>query len=104
VLATVANLWQHQQQHGKAQDVLAAATPVPTDTHTTSAEPVCTLEVTFLPFSLFRFWHFLSHSTHYPASTATTSASHATHHDPKTQKAKREKGKRVSKQFVVSEV
>jgi hypothetical protein len=104
VLATVANLWQHQQQHGQAQDVFAAATPVPTDTHTTSAEPVCTLEVTFLPFSLFPFWDFLSHSTRLPASTATTSASHATHHDPKTQKAKREKGKRLLKHFMVSEV
>jgi hypothetical protein len=64
---------------------------------------VCPCLPSCLPFSLFPFWHFLSHSTRLPASTATTSASDATHHDPKTQKVKRDKGKRVSKHFVVSE-
>jgi hypothetical protein len=54
------------------------------------------------PFSLFPFWHFLSHSTCLLASTTMTAADAATHHDPETQKAKREKGKQTSKHLVVS--
>jgi hypothetical protein len=82
VLAVIADLWQQQQQHGKRSLSLLAILPSP------------------FPFSLFG----LSSPTAYASSQARPRLLLVMPPTmtPKTQKAKREKGRKPSKHLVVS--